>query len=178
MEGVIGFTTLFAGNFAPQGWALCQGQILAISSNTALFSILGTTYGGNGLNTFGLPDLRGRAAIGAGEGNGLSPYTLGELNGTETATLNINQMPVHSHSANVTITPVAATTTSVPSPQNAVYGAGSESLYNPSADASFHSYTGTLTTGATGGSQPFSILNPLLCLNYIICISGVYPARN
>src|SRR4051812_29571089 len=97
MEGVIGYTTLFAGNFAPKNWAFCAGQIINIASNTALFSILGTTYGGNGTTTFALPDLRGRTIVGQGTGPGLSSYVLGQAGGTENDTLDISQMPAHVH---------------------------------------------------------------------------------
>lgn len=121
MEGTIGEVRLFAGNFAPRSWAFCEGQLLAISQNTALFSILGTTYGGDGRTTFGLPDLRGRSAIGKGHGPGLSTRTEGHRGGTETHTLNILEMPSHNHSAtfqqegasnttitgNVSVTPIA-----------------------------------------------------------------------
>src|SRR3954470_21278546 len=93
----IGEIRLFPYNFAPRGWAFCSGQILPISQNTALFSLLGTTYGGNGQTTFALPDLRGRAAISSGQGPGLSSYTIGEVGGVESVTLNTQQMPQHQH---------------------------------------------------------------------------------
>src|ERR687884_310806 len=96
-EPFIGLVTIFAGNFAPRGWALCQGQLLPIAQNTALFSILGTTYGGNGQTTFALPDLRGRAPIGTGQGPGLPSYTLGEAAGSPSITLLSTQMPMHNH---------------------------------------------------------------------------------
>src|ERR1044071_3337098 len=89
--------TIFAFNFAPRGWALCQGQLLAISQNTALFSLLGTMYGGNGVTTFGLPDLRGRTPVHVGQGPGLSPYDQGQVGGTETESLTVSQLPAHSH---------------------------------------------------------------------------------
>lgn len=178
MEGVIGYVTMFAGNFAPRNWALCQGQILSIASNTALFSILGTTYGGNGTTTFGLPDLRGRAVVSAGQGPGLSFYSLGQVGGTESVTLNTTQMAQHVHPTSVTITPAAATNASVSTPQNGVYANSTENLYNSTGDTSMQQYNGTLTTGITGTNQPFSIVNPLLALYYIICLQGVYPARN
>src|SRR5438045_6226416 len=97
MDGVLAYVTLFAGNFAPRAWALCNGQILAISQNTALFSLLGTTYGGNGQTTFALPDLRGRVPLHPGQGPGLAPRSLGETAGTENVTLSTNQMPQHAH---------------------------------------------------------------------------------
>lgn len=178
MEGVIGYTTLFAGNFAPKSWALCQGQLLAISSNTALFSILGTVYGGNGTTTFGLPDLRGRAVVGAGQGPGLSSYSLGQTGGAENVSLGQTQMAQHVHPIQVTMTPQASTTVSNSSPANGVYGQGTENLYSSSADSMMKPFQGTLTTGITGSSLPFSIVRPVLGLNYIICMQGVYPARN
>lgn len=104
MEGYIAQIILFAGTFAPRGWAFCQGQILSISQNTALFSLLGTTYGGNGQTTFALPDLRGRAPIGTGQGPGLSSISLGQMAGTENVTLLITQLPAHTHT--VTVNPV------------------------------------------------------------------------
>src|SRR6478672_10112699 len=88
---------MFAGNFAPRGWAFCQGQILSIAQNTALFSLLGTTYGGNGQTTFALPDLRGRVPVGTGQGPGLSNYDLGQVSGSESVTLTVSQMPAHNH---------------------------------------------------------------------------------
>jgi microcystin-dependent protein len=178
MEGVIGFTTIFAGNFAPKAWAFCQGQILAIASNTALFSILGTNYGGNGTTTFGLPDLRGRAVVGTGQGPGLSPYSLGQQGGTETNTMSLQQMAIHAHPLQGTMTPPASTVVSNSSPVNGVYGTGTENLYSGSADVTMQSYQGALTTGHTGNAQPFPIVHPVLGLNYIICLQGVYPARN
>src|SRR5215212_9817165 len=99
MEGYIAEIRLFAGNFAPRGWAFCAGQILSIASNTALFSLLGTTFGGNGQTTFGLPDLRGRVAVGPGQGPGLPSYDLGQMAGETTHTLIINEMPAHNHQA-------------------------------------------------------------------------------
>src|ERR1043165_413561 len=103
MEGVIGYVTMFAGNFAPKNWAFCQGQIINIASNTALFSILGTVYGGNGTTTFALPNLVGREVVGVGQGPGLSAYSLGEVTGTPNVTVNSVQMPMHTHSMSYTI---------------------------------------------------------------------------
>lgn len=178
MEGVIGYTTLFAGNFAPRGWAFCNGQILAIASNTALFSIIGTYYGGNGTSNFALPDLRGRTVVSAGQGPGLSEYALGETAGAETNTLTITQMPLHNHPVQVAITPAAATSASANTPIDGIYATGTEQLYNPSGDSSMKSFTPTLTMGNTGNGQPFSTLHPVLGLNYIICTNGVFPVRN
>jgi microcystin-dependent protein len=178
MDGVIGFTTLFAGSFAPRNWALCNGALIQIRQNTALFSIIGTVFGGDGVTTFGLPDLRGRMVIGTGQTPGLSVYTLGQSGGIETTTLNQQQMASHSHPTSVTITPAAATNASSPSPVSGVYANGTEQLYNSTADTFMQSYQALLTMGLTGNSVPFSIVNPVLGLNYIICLSGTFPSRN
>lgn len=180
MEGVIGFTTLFAGNFAPRNWALCQGQIIAIASNTALFSILGTTYGGNGQTTFGLPDLRGRCVIGAGNGPGLSPYDLGEVGGVPTTTMLSTQMPAHNHTVAMHITPGAAGSADTTNPVGGVYATPSSGdlLFGPAPSGETMTYPGSITTGITGNNVPFPIQDPVLGLNYIVCMRGIFPARN
>lgn len=178
MEGVIGYTTLFAGNFPPKNWTFCAGQIMAIASNTALFSILGTTYGGNGQTTFGLPDLRGRMVVGAGQGPGLSPYSLGEVTGAETHNLLITEMPAHVHPVTGTFVPQAATTASQPEPTNGVAANTTDSFYSQTNDSQMAPFNANLTLSQTGSSLPFSLWQPYLALNYIICLQGVYPARN
>jgi microcystin-dependent protein len=180
MNGFIGSVTLFAGSFAPRNWALCQGQLISIASNTALFSILGTTYGGNGTTTFALPDLRGRAVVGAGQGPGLSMYSLGQIGGTETTTLLSFNIPAHTHTAAVQIQPNAASAADQPSPGNDVYAtaASGEPFYGPAPTAQMQAYPGTLTTASTGNSLPFSNLHPELALCYIVCVRGIFPARN
>src|SRR5687768_17205054 len=167
-EPFIAEIVMFAGNFAPRGWAFCQGQILSIAQNTALFSLLGTTYGGNGQTTFALPDLRGRVPVGTGQGPGLPNVLLGEVSGTPTVTLLTTQLPAHSHmlrananngndSLPANAYPAAAI---VPSDNNR-----SVSAYNSATD-------GTLMNAGvvnpTGGGQPFSIMQPYLGMNYII----------
>ena len=159
-------------NFAPRGYALCQGQILSISSNTALFSLLGTTYGGNGSTTFALPDLRGRVPMGWGQGPGLSPNSLGQASGTETVTLTINQIPVHTHQLNAVSEPGDGS-----SPQGA-YLANSGAL-----DKEYKSTGTTVAMNANavntaGGSQPHSNLQPYLVLNIYIALEGIFPSRN
>ncbi|WP_315816243.1 phage tail protein [Paraflavitalea speifideaquila] len=181
MDGVIGYVTGFAGNFAPRSWALCQGQIMAIAQNTALFSILGTTYGGNGQTTFGLPDLRGRAVVGAGQGPGLSSYSLGQVGGTETNTMTLSTMPGHSHPVIMKITPGANTTPDSNLPTAGVYATPitGEQLYSGGITGAMKTYPGTIVTGnSPGGSTPFSILHPVMALNYLVCLQGVFPARN
>lgn len=181
---IVGFT------FPPRGWAFCNGQILSISQNTALFSLLGTTYGGNGQTTFALPDLRGRVPIHAGQGPGLSSYTLGQLSGTENTTLLTTQMPAHTHV--MTLGNLAATARvrnaagNSASPVNAVpaaEAAGVTATYsNLAPDASMAAgaiaLSGVPTAGVAGGSQPFSIIQPYLTLNFCICLEGIFPSRN
>lgn len=171
----IGEITLFAGNYAPRGWAFCQGQLLSIAQNTALFSILGTTYGGDGQTTFALPDLRGRAPIGPGQGPGLPPYYLGELGGEPTHTLIYPEMPAHSHAAQAS--GVAAGGTSA-SPGGGTWASSTarDSLYSNAAPDSPMA-AGNITVGAAGNSQPHNNMPPYLGVNYIIALEGIYPSR-
>lgn len=165
-EPFLGEIRLFPYNFAPRGWAFCQGQIMSIAQNTALFSLLGTTYGGNGQTTFALPDLRGRVAVSSGEGPGLSPYDLGEVTGTENVTLLSTQLPAHTHAQ-----PVSNAASSSSRPNGNVPSSGG-SYTTPSDGGSF------APTTPAGGNQPFSITQPLLALNYCIALEGIFPSRN
>ncbi len=176
MDGTIGEIRLFAGNFAPRNWAFCQGQLLAIASNTALFSILGTTYGGNGQTTFGLPDFRSRVAIGTGQGGGLSEYVLGEMSGTENVTILQTQMPAHMHTLQGTIQTGGPADSSTPT---GMYPATSGSDIYAEAPNGGNMAANIVSgqTAVTGGSQPLPILQPFLGMNYIICMYGVYPSR-
>lgn len=177
MEGVIGYTTMFAGNFEPKNWAFCQGQIIPIASNTALFSILGTVYGGNGTTTFALPDLRGRSVIGAGAGPGLSMYDLGQIGGASTATLNVTQMPAHAHPVSVVAAPYCLDDSgNVASPSGAAYA--SSTGYAGAGTVNMAACPAQLQMSPMGGTQPFSIEQPYMAMNYIICMRGVFPARN
>lgn len=169
MEPFLGEIRIFGGNFAPHGWALCQGQVLPIAQNTALFSILGTTYGGNGTTTFALPDLRGRAAMGMGQGPGLSDRTLGETGGTESVTLINSQLPAHNHSHAVPATNEAATSSR---PVGKVPAAGG--AYADTSDGTMAADT----TGISGGNQPHNNMQPFITMNYIIALQGIYPSRN
>lgn len=178
MEGTIAEIRLFAGNFAPRNWAFCQGQILSIAQNTALFSILGTTYGGNGQTTFGLPDFRGRVAVGTGQGPGLSPYVLGQLGGTETVTLTVQQMPSHNHLMNAN-----EGNGKSQNPANGFLAAGVVPTQSNAAVSNYASSSdGTLLSATaislTGGSQPHNNIQPYLGMNYIICLFGIFPSRN
>ncbi|BAN47410.1 phage tail protein [Metapseudomonas resinovorans] len=188
-------------NFAPRGWALCWGQQMAIAQNSALFSLLGTLYGGNGQVTFGLPDYRGRSPVGMGQGPGLSNIDQGEVAGSESMTLTINQMPMHNHamvasavtgSAQVAVPANSSSTTAVSAPSTtAVLGpvtaAGrAGTLYtNDAANTTLAPFTAsvncsapTVTCGAAGGSQPFGLRNPYLGTNFVIALEGIFPSRN
>lgn len=179
MEGTIGEIRMFAGNFAPRSWAFCANQLLSIAQNTALFSILGTTYGGNGQTTFALPDFRGRVPVGTGQGPGLANVTLGELSGSPTVTLTTNQMPAHNHTITGGVTPQAATDGSLGTdPTGKFLGPGS--FYSAAADnVGMAQIPATgLTVGINGGSQPFSVMQPYLGMNIIICLFGIFPSRD
>lgn len=171
---------LFAGNFAPVGWALCAGQLLSISSNTALFSLLGTTYGGNGQTNFALPNLQGRVAVGAGQGSGLSLYDLGQQGGTESVTLTTSNIPAHIHILSGTINqPATAAAGNTDTPYN-TYPASvaGTSMYGTTSDGTTIAMRNNLTTSTTGSTQPVSIIQPVLGLTWLIAISGVFPSRS
>lgn len=175
MDEFIGIIKLFAGNFAPRGWAFCHGQLLAISQNTALFSILGTTYGGDGITTFALPDLRSRVPAGAGNAPGLSHTDLGEMGGSEAATLSVQNMPIHNHRAIVKASNQFASGDS-PSGRYLGMNPTGEGIYDDTANTPMGD--GMVEVGMSGGSQPFSIRQPYLGLNYIISLQGIYPSRD
>lgn len=174
-EPFIAEIKMFGGNFAPRGYALCDGQLLPISQNAALFSILGTTYGGDGRTTFGLPDLRGRTAVHPGSGPGLSQIRLGQKGGAETHTLTVAQMPAHNHAATLHATstrglsPVPTGKILATKPRTNIY-----SHVAPDVAMS----TGAVTTADTGGSQSFSIRDPYLAINHIIALVGLFPSRS
>jgi microcystin-dependent protein len=171
-EPFLGEIRTFGFNFAPQGWALCNGQLLPINQNQALFSLLGTTYGGDGITTFGLPNLQGRVPIHFGQSPGLSPYTQGQQGGTESVTLNNTQLPAHNHTLNASTTPA-----NQQDPTGAIPAAepsGLTALYttpgNQNAQMS--------PTGIAGGSQPIPIIQPFLVMNFCIALVGIFPSRN
>jgi microcystin-dependent protein len=177
MEGTIGEIRMFAGTFNPRTWSFCNGQLISIAQNTALFSILGTTYGGNGQTTFALPDFQGRVAVGTGTGPGLPNVQLGEKAGTPTTTLTSAQMPAHNHQVVGNINVQAASDgvlVSDPTGKNvgpgAFYATGDLVPMAPTAI--------NLPTTVSGNSQPVSIMQPYLGMNYIICLFGIFPSRN
>ncbi len=180
MEGYIAEIRMFAGNFAPRNWAYCQGQVMSIAQNTALFSLLGTTYGGNGQTTFALPDFRGRIAVGAGPaGPGLSEYALGQVGGTESNTLLINNMPAHNHAVtgSVTMSGLADTGTT-DTPEGTYLASNGTNMFATTQDVTMKPLNVNLQTGIIGNSQPVNNIQPYLGMNYIICLFGIFPSRN
>jgi microcystin-dependent protein len=200
MEGTIAEIRGFAGNFAPRSWAYCDGRILAISEYTALFSLIGTYYGGDGRSTVGLPDLRGRVPIGAGSSPGTSTYPLGYKGGLEQESLTAAQLPAHTHTAtpSLTVTGTAAGDVSQPCynetgdpatpggnvPAKITSGymeAGEADATLAPAQASLAvtgNVTGNIIVGSTGSGQPFYNVQPYQAINWIICLDGVFPQRN
>jgi microcystin-dependent protein len=172
----IGQVFMYGYDWAPKNYALCANQLLAINTNQALFSILGTTYGGNGIQTFALPDLRGRTYVGWGQGGGLSNYVLGEMTGTESVTLLQSNLPGHNHlmSVNNTAATVGDPTAAMLS-QGAVVDSATVATYSGSAQ------NAVMNAGAianAGGSQPVSLLQPYLAINFSVCLYGLFPTRN
>ncbi len=195
MEGTIGEIRGFAGNFAPRAWAYCQGQLLSINANQALFSILGTTYGGDGRTSFGLPDLRGRTPVSQGTGPGLSTHKLGARSGAEYNYLTQNQMPAHTHSATWTetasIVSIGASTSDATEAEpgatltlgvadaggnSAIYTTGNNDVTLKAGGSV--SVAGTVTVGMSGASQAVPNMQPYLVINWIICLQGVFPSRS
>lgn len=172
MEPFIGQIMLFGGNFAPRGWALCDGQLLPIATHSALFSILGTTYGGDGTTTFALPDLRGRAALHMGHGPGLTNRPMGQSSGRENVTLTAQQMPSHNHEVRC-----LASQGNLGTPRdNFLAGdrSGADDVYSASQDSAMN--TAAITN--TGGGQPHDNMQPYQVVNFCIALQGVYPSRN
>lgn len=170
-EPFVGEIRMFAGNFAPRGWAFCDGQLLAVSQNDALFSLLGTIYGGDGRTTFGLPDMRGRIPVHAGTGPGLSQRRLGAKGGAEKVTLTVNQLPSHRHdwrayNGDAENRNPIGDACAKPTPD----------IYRETADAMGNMKSTAITL--TGGSRSHTNLMPFLCINYIIALFGIYPSRN
>ncbi|OOQ59964.1 phage tail protein [Mucilaginibacter pedocola] len=180
MEPYMGEIRMFAGTYAPQGWLTCDGQILPISRYSTLFSLLGTVYGGDGMQTFALPDLRSRTPIHVGQGRGLSQYYPGSIAGQEQVTLSQAQMPSHSHQ----MLTIAAGANQI-SPENNYLAIGiadgtgnAESNYQDFSDTTLpQTYLNGKTVVPSGGNQPFNVVSPVLGVTFIIAIEGIYPPR-
>jgi microcystin-dependent protein len=169
----IGEIRMFGGNFAPSGWSFCNGALVGVSQNEALFNLLGTTYGGDGQNTFGLPDLQGRVPVNQGQGGSLSNYVLGQRDGAETVTLTAQQLPSHTHTALG-----SATGAGVTSPSNATWGNSGVSNNSFGAAAAA---TGTMNPAAlamNSGGQAHDNMLPFLAISFIISLYGVFPSPN
>jgi microcystin-dependent protein len=197
-EPFIGEIHLYAFNFAPRGWALCDGQLMPVSQHTALFSLLGTTYGGDGRNTFGVPDLRGRVPIHMGTGPGLYPRDIGDRGGTEISTLTVSQMPVHNHNATVSDIDLGTITAKLrcnsaecntQEPEgNTLANTNRNAYINAAPDKDMHDGSvqitqsgtagGTVTVANNGGSQPHNNMMPYLTINYCIALVGLFPSRS
>lgn len=176
----IGEIKMFASNFAPRGYSMCNGQLLPIQQNAALFALVGTTYGGNGVSTFGLPNFQGRSPVHWGTGAGLTPMVLGQESGTETVTLLTSQMPAHTHGMSLAVSTEAASA-------DAPIANGYLGIAADSGSAAVNIYSAAKGTGVNlalqqstvvGGSQPFAIRNPYLAVTFIIALVGEYPTRN
>ena len=174
---------MFGGNFAPRGWARCQGQLLSIANNQALFSILGTTYGGDGRTTFGLPDLRGRVPMSDGGGPGLSNHSIGQKGGTETNTLTVAQTPSHNHTASLNVNSSGGNNDN---PSGNYLASNSEGIKHysdspdspPPGDPAATANAGSINVGNSGGSQPHTNMQPFLAVNFVIALEGTFPSRN
>lgn len=180
MDPFIAEIVMFGGNFAPRGWALCQGQLLPISQYSALFSILGTMYGGDGRTTFALPDMRGRNPVGVGQGPGLSDYRQGPGGGHESVYLNVTNLPSHTHVAAGTVKanftpPTGAGNQAVPTNNN--FAGVANGYSNSAANVNMAANNVTVTVGNTGGNIPFSVVQPWCCVQFIIALQGIFPSR-
>jgi microcystin-dependent protein len=167
-EPFLGQIQSFGFNFAPKGWALCNGQLMSISQNSALFALLGTNYGGNGTTNFALPNLQGRTSIHFGQGQGLSAYVIGEQAGSESVTLLQNQMPSHNHSLNAS---TGAKLNTAPAGNNL----GGATIYT---SAALDAVMSPQSIGLTGGNQAHPNIQPYLVINWCISLSGIFPSRN
>lgn len=175
MDGYMAEVKMFGGNYPPASWAYCQGQVLAISSYQALYSIMGTTYGGDGQTTFQLPDLRGRVPIGSGTGPGLTTRAPGQMGGFERISLTVNNLPPHTHTVNCDMTSSGRKTSADP---EANIPAKSSDGTNYGADFTGGHLMHANMVNNTGGGDPVTLMQPWICVNYIICLTGNYPPRS
>lgn len=174
METFMGTILAFGFNFAPRNWAFCNGQLISIAENSALFALLGTTFGGDGINTFGLPDLRGRTAIGQGHGDGLSTYIIGEKGGSEQVTLLPNQIPAHSHALNG----LGGANDSNFLENNYLASNRDVKVYGVKAAGENLAALNAESIGFTGGNQSHFNMQPFQTVNYCIALQGIFPTRN
>ena len=183
MEGTISEIRMFAGNFAPRSWAFCNGSLQSIAQNTALFALVGTTYGGDGQTTFGLPDLRSRVPIHNGQGAGLSSYQLGQMGGSESVTLTAVNVGGHTHAVtgNAAI-PVASGEGTTPVAVNNFPAGNGDAIYSTATDNSVMapaSLSGVTVAAQTpSGNTPINTVQPYIGMNFIICLFGIFPSRN
>lgn len=182
MDPFLAEIIMFGGNFAPRGWAKCEGQLLPINQYSALFSLLGTMYGGDGRTTFGLPDLRGRTPVGVGRGPGLSDYRQGPGGGHEQVYLNVTNLPSHNHSAAGTMKASFIPPTgggSLANPSGANLSSSGETIYtNNATNVNMATNNVAVTVGNTGGNIPFSVVQPWCAVQFIIALQGVFPSRS
>ncbi|MDB6047956.1 MAG: Phage tail collar [Pseudomonas sp.] len=199
MEVFLGTVQSFAFPFAPSGWSLCNGQILNLQQYNALYALLGVTYGGNGSQTFGLPNLQGRTLIGQGNGTNLTPRPIGTFNGSETVNITLANLPAHNHavdssglqvSTTVKLASVPTASLTVPSATNGFIGAsgngpGAASIFSTDQGANpitlqgvSNAVSGSITTAQTGGGTPAASMNPFLAINFSIALSGLFPSRD
>lgn len=172
----LGDISIFAGNFAPRGWAMCEGQLLPISQYSALFSIMGTMYGGDGRTTFALPDLRGRMPIGIGNGPGLTSRRQGQKGGREDVVLTIGEMPNHQHSPRLHAEQALG---DKPTPRdNMLAGTASNPYAAPVLNDNIPMAADCITESAVGGNLPFDNMNPFIAMNFIIALEGIFPSRS
>lgn len=168
----LGAIVLFCGNFAPRGWALCNGQLLSIAQYSALFAILGTTYGGDGQRTFALPDLRGRVPIHPGQGRGLSPYELGQIGGNEAVSLTLANLAPHTH---LLMGDNSGSGKEYPGPNHVIGASATDKMYSvnpPNANMN------PASISSAGSGLPFQVVQPFQCINFIIALQGIFPSRN
>lgn len=177
MDAYTGEIRPVAFPYAPRGWALCQGQTMSIAQNTALYSLLGTFYGGDGRTTFNLPNLSGQAVVGVGRGPGLSPYTVGQTAGSETVTLTMEQLPAHVHQLSGSF-PVQTGPANLTDPTGGFLAGTNENQYSEGAGSGTMAPLLQGTSGIAGGDQPHLNLMPSLVINYIICLQGIFPPRS
>jgi len=177
-EAFIGEIRMFAGNFAPRGWAFCHGQLLRVEQYTPLFALLGNTYGGDGRTTFAVPDLRGRVVVGTGRGPGLSDYRLGMKGGWETVRLTVNQMPAHGHPAQATVNASSEEGNSAVPTKNVWAKTPGGALGYSTASNTAMGGAVNVTVGQAGGGQPHENRPPYQVINFIICLQGIFPPRS